>query len=529
MEKPMHRQKPEDVIGTARPFTGAEYLESLRDGREVYVYGERVEDVTTHPAFRNAARSIARLYDALHDAQTREVLVSPTDTGSGGFTHKFFRVARSREDVVAQRDAIAAWARMSYGWMGRSPDYKAALMNTLGANHSFYGKFSDNAKAWYRRAQDHVLFMNHAIVNPPVDRARPADEVKDVFITIQKETDAGVYVSGAKVVATNSALTHYNFLGQGAAAVPAHDTDLAIMFIAPMNAPGVKLLCRTSYEMMASAAGTPFDYPLSSRFDENDAIFVFDNVLIPWEDVLLHRDVEKLRTFFPRSGFLQGYQLQGCTRLAVKLDFLVGIIAKALRAAGSDEFRGNQALLGEIIAWRNLFWGLTDAMAHNPTPWVDGAVLPNAQSGASYRVFAGDAYRRVREIVEKVVASSLIYLPSSTKDFLNPSINRYLAKYVRGSYGIGYKERIKIMKLLWDATGTEFGGRHGLYETNYAGNHEDIRIQALLHARGSGTLDGMLALADRCLADYDENGWRDSAWLNSDDAAFPGLAGSAAE
>ena len=85
----MHRQKPEDVIGAAQPFTGAQYLESLRDDREVYVYGERVKDVTTHPAFRNTARSIARLYDALHDAQTREVLVSPTDTGSGGFTHKF--------------------------------------------------------------------------------------------------------------------------------------------------------------------------------------------------------------------------------------------------------------------------------------------------------------------------------------------------------------------------------------------------------------------------------------------------------
>jgi 4-hydroxyphenylacetate 3-monooxygenase len=206
--------------------------------------------------------------------------------------------------------------------------------------------------------------------------------------------------------------------------------------------------------------------------------------------------------------------LQGCTRLAVKLDFLVGIIAKALRAAGSDEFRGNQALLGEIIAWRNLFWGLTDAMAHNPTAWVDGAVLPNAQSGASYRVLAGDAYRRVREIVEKIVASSLIYLPSSTRDFLNPAIDPYLARYVRGSYGIGYKERIKVMKLLWDAIGTEFGGRHALYETNYAGNHEDIRIQALWHARGSGSLDGMIALADQCLADYDENGWRGPGWLN---------------
>ncbi|MFY9762832.1 MAG: 4-hydroxyphenylacetate 3-hydroxylase N-terminal domain-containing protein, partial [Xanthobacteraceae bacterium] len=177
----MDRAKSEDAIAEkGRPFTGAEYLESLRDGREVYVYGERVKDVTTHPAFRNAARSIARLYDALHDDKTKSILTCPTDTGSSGFTHKFFRAARSREDLVAQRDAIALWARMSYGWMGRSPDYKASLMNTLGANYDFYGKFSDNAKRWYRRAQENVLFMNHAIVNPPVDRSKPVDQVKDV-------------------------------------------------------------------------------------------------------------------------------------------------------------------------------------------------------------------------------------------------------------------------------------------------------------------------------------------------------------
>ena len=487
----MTRIKAEDFTAPDRPFTGAEYLESLRDGREIYIYGERVDDVTTHPAFRNAARSIAKLYDSLHDPATKATLTCPTDTGNGGYTHKFFRVAKSREDLIGQREAIAAWARMSYGWMGRTPDYKASLMNTLGANSAFYDKFAANAKNWHRRAQDHVLFMNHAIVNPPVDRAKAADQVKDVFITIQKETDAGIYVSGAKVVATSSALTHYNFLGQNAA-MPINDSDLAVMFIAPMNAPGVKLFCRASYEMMASVMGTPFDYPLSSRFDENDAIFVFDNVLIPWEDVLLHRDIEKIKVFYPRSGFLNGYQFQGCTRLAVKLDFMVGIIAKALRATGAEEFRGNQAMLGEVIAWRNLFWAISDAMAMNPVSWVGDTVLPNAQSGASYRVFAGDAYGRIKEIVEKIVASALIYLPSSAKDFENPEIDKYLAKYVRGSHGIGYRERIKIMKLLWDAVGTEFGGRHELYEMNYAGNHEDIRIQAMWNARGSGALDAMI-------------------------------------
>jgi 4-hydroxyphenylacetate 3-monooxygenase len=207
-------QRPEDImVDKKRPFTGREYLESLRDGREVYIYGERVKDVTEHPAFRNAAVSVAKLYDALHDTASKEKLTAATDTGSDGYTHRFFKAARSREELIQQRDAIADWARISYGWMGRSPDYKAAFLNTLGVNAEFYGKFAGNARAWHKRAQEAVLYVNHALVNPPIDRSKPAEQVKDVYISIQKETDAGIYVSGAKVVATNSALTHYNFLG----------------------------------------------------------------------------------------------------------------------------------------------------------------------------------------------------------------------------------------------------------------------------------------------------------------------------
>lgn len=507
-------RKPEDMLaGKGRPFTGKEFLESLKDDRQVYINGERIKDVTTHPALQNSARSIARLYDALHDPKYKDVLTSPTDTGSGGYTHKFFRVAKSREELVAQQQAIAAWARMSYGWMGRTPDYKAALMNTLGANADYYGKFADNARNWHKRAQDAVLFMNHAIVNPPVDRGRPTDEVKDVYVTIQKETDAGVIVSGAKVVATSSVFTHYNFLGQNAATATT-DPDLAIMFIMPMDAPGVKLFCRTSYEQIAMATGTPYDYPLSSRFDENDAIFVLDNVLIPWEDILVYRDTEKILSFYPRSGFLNGFCFQGCTRYAVKLDFMAGLLAKALHATGGDEFRGNQALLGEVVAWRNLFWSLADCMANSPQEWVGDTVLPNLQAALSYRVFAPDAYPRIKEIVEKIIASALIYLPSSAKDFKNPEIDPYLKRFVRGSHGVTYKERIKIMKLLWDSIGTEFGGRHELYERNYAGNHEDIRIQTLTGARRNGSLDQMMAMVDQCMADYDENGWTSNTWIN---------------
>jgi len=281
-----------------------------------------------------------------------------------------------------------------------------------------------------------------------------------------------------------------------------------------MNTPGIKLICRPSYELAAAATGSPWDYPLTSRFDENDAIFVFDNAFIPWENVVIHRDVEKLKQFYPRSGFVNGFTMQGATRLAVKLDFISGLLMKAARATGVEAFRGVQAQIGEVIGWRNLFWSLSDAMACNPEPWVGDTVLPNIRASTAYRLFMTEAYPAVRSIVEKVIASGLIYLPSHARDFKNPDIDKYLARYVRGSNGIDYKERIKIMKLLWDAVGTEFGGRHELYERNYAGNHEDIRIHAMLNAKGSGAYDRMIGFAEQCMADYDEDGWTSDSWTS---------------
>ncbi len=274
--------KPEDVIADrTRPFTGTEYIQSLRDGREVYIDGERVPDVTSHPAFRNSVRSIARLYDALHDPKRHELLTCPTDTGSGGYTHRFFRVPRSRDDLRGAQAAIAEWSRLTYGWMGRTPDYKAAYSNTLGGNADYYGPYAGNARTWYKRAQETMPFMNHAIVNPPIDRHKPAEQVKDVYVSVQKETDAGIIVSGAKVVATSAAITHYNFMGQSSKTAT-EDLDMSLMFMVPIDAPGLKLICRTSYEKAALLNGSPYDYPLSSRFDENDAIFILDNVFVPW-------------------------------------------------------------------------------------------------------------------------------------------------------------------------------------------------------------------------------------------------------
>jgi aromatic ring hydroxylase len=489
----------------SRPMTGAEYLESLRDDREIFLYGDRVKDITSHPAFHNPARMVARLYDALHDPATKDVLTCPTDTGSGGYTHRFFTTPHSAEDLVADQKAIAAWSRMSYGWMGRGPDYKAAFLGTLGANADFYAPYQENARRWYRESQEKVLYWNHAIVHPPVDRDRPPDEVADVFVHVEKETDSGLVVSGAKVVATGSALTHYNFIAHYG--LPIKDRKFALVATIPMGAAGMKLICRSSYAATAAVMGSPFDYPLSSRLDENDTILVLDKVLIPWENVFIYGHLGKVQLFTGRSGFPERFTFHGCTRLAVKLEFIAGLLAKALEITGVRDFRGVQTRLGEVLAWRNLFWGLSDAAARNPVPWTGGAVLPNPDYGQAYRWFMQIGYPRVKEIIEQDVASGLIYLNSSAEDFKNPEIRPYLDKYVRGSGGVTAVDRVKLMKLVWDAVGTEFGGRHELYERNYAGSHENTRIELLSAQMANGKVDGYKAFVDQCLAEYDLDGW----------------------
>jgi aromatic ring hydroxylase/quercetin dioxygenase-like cupin family protein len=477
------------MADTVLPYTGKEFLDSLDDGREVWIYGERVKNIAAHPAFRNTARMIARLYDALHTdhAEGKNILTCPTEWG--GFTHRYFTAPRSAEELVAGRDAIADWARITYGWLGRSPDYKAAFLATLGANADFYEPYQENARRWYRYSQERVPYVNHAIVHPPVDRnmapGAPGGPT-DIYAHVTKETDAGIYVTGAKVVATGSALTHFTFVAH-VGLLPIQDKNYALVFLVPTNAKGVKFICRVSNEQRAAVLGSPFDYPLSSRLDENDAIFIMDDVFVPWEDVFVYGDIDKANTFFPRSGFVPRFQLHGCTRLAVKLDFITGLLIKATETAGTSGFRGVEANIGEVITWRHCMWALTDAMARNPDPWAGGYVLPNHNAGSAYHVLAPDAYVQIKHQIEKTVASSLIYLNSSARDFAAPEIRKYLDLYVRGSGGVTAVERVKLMKLLWDSIGTEFGARHELYEVNYSGSHEEIRRFAILGAKRLGS------------------------------------------
>lgn len=492
-------------------MNGKEYLESLRDGRVVYLNGERVEDVTTHPAYRNAARSVARMYDALHDPEKKDILTTETD---GGYrTHKYFKASTSREELLEARDAVAEWARLSYGFMGRSPDYKASFTAHLGPFADFYEGFEDNAKRWYEKAMREIPFCNHTIINPMLDRSKPLHENKDVFVRAIEERDDGIIVSGAKMVGTAAALTHWNFVSNyGPTDLGDGDQSHALIFLVPMNAPGVKMISRQSYEQIAVDNGTPFDYPLSSRFDENDAVIVLDNVFVPWEDVLAYKNTDVVNSFFVETGFVNRFTFHGCTRLAVKLDFMAGLLLKATESAGSNVFRGVQAHIGEILAWRNTIWALSDAMAMNPQEGPNGLVIPNGNYGVAYRVLGSMIWPKVVETFKTIVAGGLIQLPSSAKDFQNPEIRPYLDKFYRGSGGVDSVERTKLMKMIWDAIGSEFGARHELYEMNYAGNNENIRLEVMKFAENLGDADYYRSFVESAMADYDLDGWTNEIW-----------------
>jgi 4-hydroxyphenylacetate 3-monooxygenase len=495
------------------PYTGAEYLKSLDDGREVWIYGKRVKNVAEHPAFRNAARMTARIYDALHDPATSDIMTIPMDNGCGIRTHRFFQAPHSREEQVASRDAIAQWARITYGWMGRTPDYKAAWLGTLAANSGLYGEYQPNANHWYDFCRERVPHINHAILHPPIDRNVPPEQI-DVVVRVVKETDQGLIVSGAKVVATGAALTHYTFVAHYG--VVHNKKEFSPIFLVPTNTAGLKLICRGSYEFASGLSGSPFDFPLSSRMDENDSILILDNVLVPWENVLMY-GVEMSNQFISQSGFLGRTLLHGCTRLAVKLDFICGLFLKGVEINGTKDFRGVQAVVGEVIGLRHVMWGLSDAMAMNAEPWCGDYVLPNVESALAYRVLAADAYTRVRNLIGKIVGSGLIYLPSSSLDFEQPELRPYLDKYLRGSGGIQSLERVKTFKLLWDAVGSEFAARHELYEINYSGSFEQQRVDPLLVANATGRTDAMKKFAEQYMAEYDINGWTVPDMINPTD------------
>src|ERR1700752_195849 len=275
--------------------TGAEYLRSLNDGRQVFVDGEKVADVTKHPAFREAARSVARLYDIAAAPENRE-LMTFTSPKTGGPVLRCFQIPRSHADLRARRLFSEKWAEATFGLMGRSPDHVASFFTGYAAVPSVFAtagqKYADNVVAFYERMRDEHLYLSYAIVPPQIDRSKPAHKQSDptLYAGVVKERDDGIVISGAQQLATGGPISDYIHLSCIHPLQPG-DENYANCLAVPVGADGVKLYPRRPF----ARPGSGFDYPLSSRFDESDSYVIFDNVFVPWERVFIYRNVELSR------------------------------------------------------------------------------------------------------------------------------------------------------------------------------------------------------------------------------------------
>src|SRR5690606_9869291 len=171
----------------------------------------------------------------------------------------------------------------------------------------------------------------------------------------------------------------------------------------------------------------------SSRFDENDAVIVLDNVFIPWENILAYNNVEVSNSFVAETHFVNRFSFHGCARLGVKLDFMTGLLMKATEASGTHQFRGVQANIGEVVALRNMIWSLSDSMAMNPDIGRNGVAIPNGVAASAYRVLAPEAWTKAKKTFVPEVAGGSVEQPSGAADILSRELRPYLDQLVNGT------------------------------------------------------------------------------------------------
>ena len=307
--------------------TGQQFLDAIsNDGRRVFIDGTEVGDVTTHPAFAETARTMASLFDISSDPANRELMtyISPT---TGQPVNRIWQLPTSVEALRQRRGAIERWAEESFGFMGRTPDHVAGFFTGYAAAPEKLARngnenFAKNAVKIYEFLRDNDIYIAYTIVPPQIDRSKPAHQQTppDLYAGVVEERNDGVIIKGAQMLGTGAVFADYIHLSTIHPLRPG-DENHAVSLITPANADGVKIYSRRSY---AGAAPSIFDYPLASRFDETDALVVYDNVFVPWENIFVYKDTELCRDqWFETPAHIFGNN-QAQIRFVTKLKFLTG-------------------------------------------------------------------------------------------------------------------------------------------------------------------------------------------------------------
>jgi 4-hydroxyphenylacetate 3-monooxygenase len=445
---------------------GQQYLAGLKDDRDVWIHGAKVKDVTAHPGLSRGAETLAGFMDRQFDPKLRDRI---TYEEGGSRYAMSYMVPKSREDIVKRGDAFYEWATWSNGMFGRTPDYKNASVMAFAAGAKFLAEgkpeFADNMRNYYQYIRSNDKVLTHTLVNPTFNFAQAKEGKFDEKVALQvvRETDEGIVVNGARLLAT---------LGPHADEIEVFPSTLlkasednipfAFAFAVPASTKGIRMICRDTYDHGKST----FDAPLASRYEEMDAVVIFNNVLVPWERVFMYREPLLCnRAFAETNAVIHMMHQVACGKLA-KAEFIVGFLCAIAQATGKDKDMAVKGMIAEamwIAESVRAFRFQAEALAHEDQY---GNYVPLRRPLDTSRNLFPRMYPRLIELVQLLGSSSLMATPAEAD--LSNDLAGDVAQYFQ-TVNLDSKDRIALFRLAHDVAISGFGNRQVLYERFFFG------------------------------------------------------------
>lgn len=458
-------------------ISGNQYIERIDQLRaELWFDGKPIEGkLSEHKAFSGVIKSQSKLFDMqLEESHIDKMTyLSPS---SGDRVGVSFMQPKTKEDLEKRRLMVQAWAKMSGGMLGRSPDYMNTALMSIATSAEILSKqdpsFSKNLMNFYELAREQDLTLTHTFINPQINRSRIYYENEDEIIVAQpiKITSDGLILKGARLLATQGGITDEILVLPSQSA--SYNSDLAYGFSVPSNTPGLRFICRESFAYKDSS----FDHPLGARFEEMDTIVVFDNVLVPWERVFFHNHPEIAYCIYSDSGFFPLVTHQVLCRRVIKTEFILGVAELLTQTINVSEYQHIQEKISEIIVGLETLKALLFSAEGNAKLNKWGTMTPDENAVKVATAIYPRLYPRFMEIFQLIGASGLISIPTE-KDFsseLRSDLDIYLQAANANSI-----DRVRLFRLAWDMCMSAFGSRQTLYERFFFG--DPIRLSGGLY------------------------------------------------
>lgn len=453
--------------------TGKEYLEAISKPRDIRIDGEKVTDVTTDPRFSGGAKTMAMIFDLQHREDLIDKMTYEENGERFGLSHK---MPKSKDDLASRMEMFKIWSDFSCGTFGRSPDYMNVYLMAMNAAADQFGEFAGNVRNYYNYIRDNDLSMTHTLINPQVDRSKPVEQQdKDLAAKIVETNDEGIIIKGARMVSTLSAYAdEILVVPSGIIQNNQEAAPYAFAFGIQTDAPGVVHISRPS--VVHQNDGHPMDYPMSGRFDETDAMIIFDNVLVPWDRVFTHGDVTMCNEFYKRTNIGAHILDQSTVRSLAKAEFYRDLGYTIANSTKTDGFINVQNMLAELMTSVEMVRSIIVA-AHAEAKETHGIWGPNPAPYAALRLRYPDMYQRMCEIIRTLGAGGLVAVPSYA-EFESDETKGFVEKYFQSANGDS-KSRTKLFRLAADASMSTFAGRQQLYERYYSG--DPVRAAAIMY------------------------------------------------